>query len=106
MKIPVWIKALAYLRFVVTHDGIVKNFWSYEKALKYKNGVLADSEDLTFKGFHVLRGWLAFYIKISSPLRPKVEYLPENLIEKLINLRQKQRHNGRKREAQDGKRNL
>ena len=66
MKTPIWIKALAFLRFTVWHDGTEKKFWSYEKALKYKNDILADSEDLTFKGLHVLRGWVGFYIKIST----------------------------------------
>lgn len=83
MKIPVWIKALAFLRFAVWHDGTEKKFWSYEKALEYKNDVLVESENLTFKGFHVLRGWLIFYQKISMDHCNFIPPLPKNLAKKL-----------------------
>ncbi len=68
MKIPTWIKALAFLRFKVLHDGTEKKFWSYEKALKYKNDVLSESKNLSFFGFHVFGKrlkWASFYLKVS-----------------------------------------
>lgn len=80
MKIPTWIKALAFLRFKVWHDGTEKKFWSYEKALKYKNDVLAESRNLSFFGFHVLRGLVSFYTKVSliNEFKTCVGYYEEN----------------------------
>ena len=71
MKIPAWIKALAFLRFVIRYDGkhfgtIEKKFWSYEKALEFKNAVLGVSKNLSFEGYHVLRGRTGFYYKYSG----------------------------------------
>ena len=70
MKIPIQIKALVFLRFIVRYNGkhfdtIEKKFWSYEKALAYKNAVLYVSENLSFLGFHIFKGWVAFYYKYS-----------------------------------------
>lgn len=83
MKIPRWIKALAYLRFTVQHDGTEERFWSYEKALKYKNNVLDVSKSLSFSGFHILRGWLTFYQKISMDQCSFIPSLPKKLAKKL-----------------------
>lgn len=88
MKIPAWIKALAYLRFIVQYDGlnfrnIEKKFWSYEEALKYKNNVLDVSVNLSFTGFHVFWGWRTFYMKIRSSNCNYVPALPKNLVKKL-----------------------
>ena len=77
MKTPTWLKALAFLRFIVRHDGIERKFWAYPKALEYKNTVLESSQNLSFLGLHVFRGWIAFYYKY-SPTRPRISFSNNN----------------------------
>ena len=83
MKTPTWIKALAFLRFIVRHDGIERKFWSYPKALEYKDTVLESSQNLSFLGLHVFGGWVAFYHK-HSPMRPRISFSNNNDAENAV----------------------
>jgi len=73
-KLPAWIKALQFLRFEVRHDGTIRKFWSYEKALEFKNAVLGVSENLNFVGYDVLRGWVSFYYKCTYRNYPTITH--------------------------------
>lgn len=66
MKIPIRLRSIYYLYYIVDHDGIKKRFWLYKSALKFQENITSKSENVNFMGYDLIKGcWISFFIKWS-----------------------------------------